>query len=569
MIKKKYPKSKVTKISYPSCDPSQAEALNGDETLLNYQDLRRQKSGDRYRPSYHFVNPENTMNDPNGLCYWQGQWHLFYQCRPIEDERLHWGHAYSDDLIHWKDLPIAIFPGPENDCYSGTIMVEKDRAIAMYHGTKVGNMIAVSDDCRLLNWSKLGDGAVIPFSEDHRDKPFGIFDPFIWSDDGIYYSISAGITPSIAEGVHKAANFLFRSEDLVNWEFVHDFVEGDSFTIEGDDGACPYFLPFGQKHILIFFSHMTGSQYLIGDLDKERMKFHPTSHGKFNFGATFPGGIHAPSAFPLDDGDIAVIFNMNTGLPQFSLDNFLQNYYGDERSNQIARDWNKQSKNLAWDQIMTLPRRLSLLPDGSISQSVISGIEICRGEERKYENIVLAPNKFVEFDGVCGNAVELSLRLELSNSQSFTIRVLSSVDDREFTDINIYRNRGKVFRTPDKDNIFSHRVMSTGISQLVRRNSVIAVDCTYSSVDPNFVSRPPEMTEYEMGEDGITTIRIFLDRSVVEAFADERTALSVRAFPTLDSSTHIKFLSRGSESRIIEMRCWQMRSIYETKLAKL
>ena len=83
---------------------------------------------------------------------------------------------------------------------------------------------------------------------------------------------------------------------------------------------------------------MTGSQYLIGDLDKERMKFHPTSHGKFNFGATFPGGIHAPSAFPLDDGDIAVIFNMNTGLPQFSLDNFLQNYYGDERSNQIARD---------------------------------------------------------------------------------------------------------------------------------------------------------------------------------------------------------------------------------------
>jgi len=218
---------------------------------------------------------------------------------------------------------------------------------------------------------------------------------------------------------------------------------------------------------------------------------------------------------------------------------------------------------------MTLPRRLSLLPDGSISQSVISGIEICRGEERKYENIVLAPNKFVEFDGVCGNAVELSLRLELANSQSFTIRVLSSVDDREFTDINIYRNRGKVFRTPDKDNIFSHRVMSTGISQLVRRNSVIAVDCTYSSVDPNFVSRPPEMTEYEMGEDGITTIRIFLDRSVVEAFADERTALSVRAFPTLDSSTHIKFLSRGSESRIIDMRCWQMRSIYETKLAKL
>ena len=50
-----------------------------------------------------------------------------------------------------------------------------------------------------------------------------------------------------------------------------------------------------------FFSHMMGSQYLIGNLDKDRMKFYATSHGKFNFHATFPGGIHAPSAFPLDD----------------------------------------------------------------------------------------------------------------------------------------------------------------------------------------------------------------------------------------------------------------------------
>ena len=61
-------------------------------------------------PLSHYVNPEYTLND---LCFWQGRWHLFYQARPPEDPRQHWGHAVSPDLIHWRDLPYAIGPGPE------------------------------------------------------------------------------------------------------------------------------------------------------------------------------------------------------------------------------------------------------------------------------------------------------------------------------------------------------------------------------------------------------------------------------------------------------------------------
>ena len=110
---------------------------------------------DPYRPIYHYVNPEGTLNDPNGLCFWQGRWHLFYQAYPPEDPRQHWGHAVSDDLIHWRDLPLAIYPNPEDRCYSGATLVEKDRVIAMYHGTRVGNMVAVSSDPLLLNWMKV------------------------------------------------------------------------------------------------------------------------------------------------------------------------------------------------------------------------------------------------------------------------------------------------------------------------------------------------------------------------------------------------------------------------------
>jgi beta-fructofuranosidase len=65
-------------------------------------------------------------------------------------------------MIHWKDLPYAIYPDPEECCYSGATFVEEDRVIAMYHGTKVGNMVAISRDPLLLNWEKLTGKAVIP-----------------------------------------------------------------------------------------------------------------------------------------------------------------------------------------------------------------------------------------------------------------------------------------------------------------------------------------------------------------------------------------------------------------------
>ena len=98
---------------------------------------RAEKASDPHRPIYHYVNPENTLNDPNGLCFWQGRWHLFYQGNPPEDPRPHWGHAVSDDLIHWRDLPYAIYPNPEESCFSGWTFFEDDRVIATYRPDRV------------------------------------------------------------------------------------------------------------------------------------------------------------------------------------------------------------------------------------------------------------------------------------------------------------------------------------------------------------------------------------------------------------------------------------------------
>ena len=128
--------SKVPHYTFADTLERQEEQLRTNPLLLRFQESRRKLASDPHRPIYHYVNPEGQHNDPNGLCLWQGRWHLFYQAYPPEDPRQHWGHAVSHDLVHWRDLPLAIYPNPEEKCYSGSTLVERDRVIAIYHGCR-------------------------------------------------------------------------------------------------------------------------------------------------------------------------------------------------------------------------------------------------------------------------------------------------------------------------------------------------------------------------------------------------------------------------------------------------
>ena len=93
----KYP-SKVPQKTYATTLEEQLEQLKTDELTLRFAASRKAQLFDRYRPTYHYVNPEGPSNDPNGFTYWQGRYHLFYQQYPNEDRRQHWGHATSEDL---------------------------------------------------------------------------------------------------------------------------------------------------------------------------------------------------------------------------------------------------------------------------------------------------------------------------------------------------------------------------------------------------------------------------------------------------------------------------------------
>ena len=112
--------SPVPKFTFAKTLAEQEEQLKTNPLILRFAASRKRLSSDPYRPIYHFVSPESTLNDPNGLCFWQGNWHMFYQGYPPEDKRQHWGHAISKDLIHWRDLPYAIYPSPERAVFFGS-----------------------------------------------------------------------------------------------------------------------------------------------------------------------------------------------------------------------------------------------------------------------------------------------------------------------------------------------------------------------------------------------------------------------------------------------------------------
>ena len=536
--------SLVPQYSFSETLAEQEAELQTNPLLQRLLAYRKRYEGDPHRPIYHYVNPENTLNDPNGLCFWQDRWHLFYQACPPEDPRQHWGHAISDDLIHWQDLPYAIYPNPEERCYSGAALVEEDRVIAIYHGTKVGNMVAVSHDPLLLNWEKLTGAPVIPkASADGSPLPYRVFDPCIWKKGDHYYALSGSTLPHAASGKRTRANFLFRSPNLVDWEYLHPFVEDDRFTLIGDDGACPYFWPIGDRHILLFYSHMSGGQALLGDYETERDKFVVTSHHDFNFGASEPGGVN-------------VIFNINPAKP-----------------------------TEGWNQIMTLPRRLTLQGTDKIGRDTLlvepaGDVESLRGEHRQITDMTLPANQEIVLESITGNAIELMAEIETNDAPLVELNVLRSPGKEEFTRIAFYRERG--FR--DWERFLSWRqdmlaaategagagfVSNSLLSASQREklaaatDSLISIDSSHSSLLPDVLSRAPETGPVFLERDEPLRLRVFVDRSVVEVFVNGKQCVAMRVYPGREDSVGVSLRSQGQDARVVSLEAWQMENIYE------
>jgi beta-fructofuranosidase len=523
---------------------AQETDLHANPFLRRFAESRRKLAADPYRPIYHFVSPESGLNDPNGLCSWRGKWHLFYQGYPPENPKPHWGHAVSDDLVHWRDLPYAIFPGLEDSCWSGSTLVEEDRVIAMYHGHQLGNMVAVASDPLLLDWQKVAEQAIIPIPGSIWTSLVGkaqspglggslppdgainfVYDPCIWKKNGLYYSISGGALPHEFSGRRTRAEFLFCSRDLKTWEYLHPFCEGDIFGLVGDDGACPYFWPIGDRHILLHFSHMSGGAYMLGDYDTLRDKFVVTSGGRFNFGAATPAGVHAPSATPDGKGGVIVIFNINPGKP-----------------------------TPGWNQIMSLPRRLALTGKDELKVQPAGDIASLRGEHQRVAAMSLPANREVVLDGVGGNTIEILAEIDPMSAPMVEMNVLRSPGKEEITRIAFFKQRG-----------YQDWERFTGWDRWYEScDSLVTIDSSYASELPDVTSRAPETAPVYLAPEETLRLRVFIDKSVVEVFVNDRQCLAVRVYPGRSESTGVSLRAQGADAALRSLDVWQMKSIYDS-----
>lgn len=248
------------------------------------------------RFKYHFEPAYGWMNDPNGLIYFKGKYHAFFQHNPKESKwgQMHWGHAVSEDLIHWQELPIALSPDMdyENDggCFSGSA-VEKDGIMYLFYTSVSENLgqtqsVAMSEDG--VHFRKYDGNPII--SEPPCDGSKDFRDPKVTVIDGKYYMVVG----SGKDGIGKV--LLYKSEDLLNWEYIGVLYENKAF---GKVFECPDFFKIGDHYVLMFskmITDMNKTQFIIGDFDGER--FYPKSFQSPENGPQF----YAPQTFEDDNG---------------------------------------------------------------------------------------------------------------------------------------------------------------------------------------------------------------------------------------------------------------------------
>jgi beta-fructofuranosidase len=300
---------------------------------------------------------------------------------------------------------------------------------------------------------------------------------------------------------------------------------------------------------------MSGGQYLLGDYDRGRDKFVVTAHGLFNFGATFPGGVHAPTAAPDGDGGVIVMFNMNPAKPTYKMDNYLSEFYGTGGEDDSERIYD-------WDQIVTLPRRLTLDENHELRMEPAGDIESLRYDHQHIGNTVLPANQEVILERIKGNAIELGIDIDPKNASLVEVNVLRSPEKEEFTRIAFFNKRGFKYREPFTDDPRAVNVMSTILSVPVRYESVITVDSSCSSTLPDVLSRPPETAPIFIEPNEPLQLRIFVDRSVVEVFVNGKQCVAVRVYPGRQDSTGVSLLAQGQNAELLSLDCWQMTNIY-------
>ena len=520
----------IDKKQYPDNLDEQLTALEDDELMKLYRELRQKAAANRYRPIYHFT-AFNWIGGPNGLCYWQGKYHCFYQGHLPGMRGVCWGHAVSDDLVHWQDLPFAFAPDETDlSCFSGQTWVEEKRVIAIYHGKGKGNCIAESSDPLLLNWRKNPNNPVIPDGQpDEEGYPYRVFDPCIWKEGDGYYSL-AGTSRGFPRERRQTCDHLFHSKDLIHWEYLHPLVEDGFFCTMGDDGACPNFWPVGNgKHVLVLFSHRTGSRYYVGEYDKKTHKFQIDYHRYFSHNGIIGQGIGTPTTTMDHKKRNITIFNYHEGFkdqdPQLGLGSGVFSLPLVMKAKDRFPVNDRPYSEL--EALRFNPLKISPAPE----------VEVLRFNGKKIENLEVRANQELILEEIAGKAIEIKIKMNIHQAREAGFYVLRSPAGEEKTKISVM-------------NVFHGKFPDS-----------LLIDTTQSSLRTDLSSRPPENAPLPLRQDGIVELRIFIDRSMIEVFADSQQFAAVRVCPQREDSRGVSIFAKGDRIILNSLECWQMKAI--------
>lgn len=518
------------KKTYATPDRWDADGKIPREVALSSRRLRERFLADPYRPRWHFAIPDDNgvPGDPNGCFYADGRYHLMYLYDRAESG-FAWGHMTSVDLIHWRHCPDAIGPGgADTGCFSGGAFLDDD-GIAYLTYWKLGDLGvgAAKSSAPYYDWKKFDEPIVASteFGITELAAPDGQIlcgsaDPSnIWKKDGKYYVLTGnlcllnkyGREEDSPEDMKGDRLYLFESPDLLKWEYRGVFYQRrDEWTDVSEDNMCPSFLPLptspdggepSDKHLLLFISHNKGCQYYVGNYDAANDRFLPESHGRMTW---VDNTYFAPEALV------------------------------DAKGRQIMWAWllDNRADELdgGWCGVYGVPRTLWLGDDGELRMRPVEELKTLRINERKLGAVSAAAKSVKSLSGFPGDSFDMELRVEPAElTKAKRVGVVVREDKELGEKTTLY------YDAEARELVFDSRLSGKQGRPALERAPLI------------------------LERDEPLELRVLVDRSVVEVYANDKQAICRRVYPTRPKKAqNAAFWNDGDAQTTADVRVWEM-----------
>ena len=469
-----------------------------------YENEKEKAIAEEFRPLFHLTPRCGWMNDPNGFSYYGGKYHMFYQYHPYSTEwgPMHWGHAVSEDLLTWQNLPVAIAPDEEYDrdgCFSGSaIETEDGRHLLIYTGVirnkdENGKFFDIQTQCIAIgdgvNYEKYGNNPVITGDSlpDNAEK-CNFRDPKIWKENGKYYIVAGNNT---LDGGGQILQY--SSDDCKKWAL--DKVVAKNNGRFGVMWECPDYFKLDEKQVLLTspqdmlpedleFHNGNGTLCIIGSLDSEG-KFCEEKFQAIDYGIDF----YAPQTILTGDGRRIMI-------------GWLQNW----DTCGIRRD------DFPWFGQMSFPRELSIQNDRLIQKPIA---EIVNYYDKKVSRQDVHISDRCTIPGIEGHCIDM------------TVKVKNTGEGKSYRKFEIrFADNGKFYSTiefdPEKSIVKTDRKFSGS-----RRAVVHQRRCRVSD------------------NNGEITLRLILDRYSMELFINDGEQVMSMGIFTDITAEGISFMAEG------------------------